>query len=244
MATQQGQSRASSRSGTFRPVVSLFNPLGLVVPTTRTIVRISAQVATWAERQALGALRARLDVAAPARPPLAIAPGGEGTAAEPLRAKMDRLLDRALEQSTSTGRQELFGKIIDQLVPDEARIIGALSDGSVSPMLHVYARTISGGGGDPILENASLVGKMANVSLPQMTPVYVGHLLSLGLLETGPEDNQLKDEYQILGADSAVLRALKKGKRGPMEAKVEKYTIRLSVLGRDLWAAATAGELG
>jgi len=225
-------------------VVSLFDPFGLLAPTTRTIVKTSTQVVTWTERQVLGALRARLDVAAPPRPPLAIAAGNGGTAAEPLRVKMDRLLDRALEQSTRSGRQELFNKIIDQLVPDEARIIGALSDGSVSPMLHVFARTISGIGGDPILENASLVGKMANVSLPQMTPVYVSHLLSLGMIETGPEDPQLKDDYQILGADSAVLRALKKGKRGPLEAKVEKYTIRLSVLGRDLWAAATAGEIG
>lgn len=225
-------------------MVSLFNPLGLVVPTTRTIVRTSTQVASWTERQVLGALRARLDVAAPA--PRAIAPGtaDRGAGAEPLRTKMDRLLDRALEQNSRSGRQELFSKIVDQLVPDEARIIGALSDGSVSPMLHVFARTISGIGGEPILENASLVGKMANVSLPQMTPVYVGHLLSLGLLETGPEDLRLKDDYQILGADSAVLRALKQGKRGPLEAKVEKYTIRLSVLGRDLWAAATSGELG
>jgi hypothetical protein len=225
-------------------MASLFDPFGLVVPATRIVFKTSTQVVGWTERQVLGALRSRLDVAAPARPPLAIAAGGESSVAEPLRAKMDRLLDRALEQSTRSGRQELFHKIIDQLVPDEARIVGALSDGSVSPMLHVFARTLSGIGGDPILENASLVGKMANVSLPQMTPVYVSHLLSLGLLETGPEEPGMKDDYQILGADSAVLRALKKGKRGPLEAKVERYTVRLSVLGRDLWAAATSGELG
>ena len=129
-------------------------------------------------------------------------------------------------------------------MPDEARIIGALSDGSASPMMHVFARTVTGIGGEPILENAALVGKMANVSLPQLTPVYVSHLLALGLLETGPEDPRLKDDYQILGADSAVLRALKKGKRGPLEAKVERFTIRLSVLGRDLWDAATSATLG
>jgi hypothetical protein len=225
-------------------MASFLDPLGLWGPATRTIVKTSTQVMTWTERQVLGALRARLDVAAPARPPLAIGAGAESGNAEPLRSKMDRLLDRALEQSTRTGQQELFHKIIDQLVPDEARIIGALSDGSVSPMLHVYARTVTGSGGDPILENASLVGKMANVSLPQLTPVYVSHLLSLGLLETGAEDSRLKDDYQILGADSAVLRALKKGKRGPLEAKIERYTIRLSVLGRDLWASATSGDLG
>lgn len=221
-----------------------FNPFGLVAPATRTALRTTSQVASWTERQVLGALRSRLDVAAPPRPPLAIAAGGATRPSEPLQSKMDRLLDRALEQNSRTGQQELFHKIIDQLVPDEARIIGALSDGSVSPMMHVFARTVTGIGGEPILENAALVGKMANVSLPQLTPVYISHLLSLGLLETGPEDPRLKDDYQILGADTAVLRALKKGKRGPLEARVERYTVRLSVLGQDLWAAATSGGLG
>lgn len=225
-----------------------FNPFGLVAPATRTAFKTGSQVASWTERQVLGALRSRLDAAAPSRPPLAISAGGAAGGAprpsEPLQSKMDRLLDRALEQNSRTGQQELFHKIIDQLVPDEARIIGALSDGSVSPMMHVFARTVTGIGGEPILENAALVGKMANVSLPQLTPVYISHLLSLGLLETGPEDPRLKDDYQILGADSAVLRALKKGKRGPLEARVERYTVRLSVLGQDLWAAATTGGLG
>jgi hypothetical protein len=199
-------------------MVSLFDPFGVVVPTTRAVVKTGFQMAIWTERQVLGALRSRLDVAAPQRPPLAIA------------------------GNSKSGQEELFHKIIDQLVPDEARIIGALSDGSVSPMLHVFARTVTGAG-EAILENAALVGKMANVSVPQLTPVYVGHLLSLGLLETGPEDPTLKNDYQILGADSAVLRALKQGKRGPLEARVERYTIRLTQLGRDLWEEATTGGL-
>lgn len=226
------------------PLGPILDPFGLWGPTTRAVVATGTQVAIWTERQVLGALRSRLDIAAPPRPPRELAAGTESRGGTPLRGKMDRLLDRALEQNSQAGRQELFHKIIDQLVPDEARIVGALSDGSASPMMHVYARTISGIGGEPILENASLVGKMANVSLPHMTPVYVSHLLSLGLVETGPEDPQLKNDYQILGADGAVLRALKAGKRGPMEARVEKHTIRLSAFGRDLWAAATSGESG
>jgi len=193
----------------------------------------------WSERQILSALRSRLDAVAP---PLAITQSLE-VAEAPLQSKLDELLDRALGQSSRSSRQELFHKLMDQLVPDEARIVGALSDGSASPMVHVLSRSVTGGAGKPILENASLVGKMANVSLPQMTPAYVSHLLALGLLETGPADQSLKDDYQILCADSMVLRSMKQGKRGPLEAKIEKYTVRLSVLGLDLWAASTAGEL-
>lgn len=226
-------------------MASLLDALGLIAPTTRAVVTTGTQVATWAERQVLGTLRARLDVAAPVSPPSppTLGGGGEGRGSEPLGRKLGRLLDRALEQNSRTGQQELFHKLVDQLVPDEARIIGALSDGSVSVMLHVLARTVTGGSGEPILENAALVGKLANVSVPQLTPVYVTHLLALGLLEVGPEDPVLKDDYQILGADGAVLRALRQGRRGLLDARVERATVRLSALGRDLWEAATSGAL-
>jgi hypothetical protein len=161
---------------------------------------------------------------------------------EGLDTKMHRLLDRAVEQSTAASRHELFHMIVDQLVPDEARIIGALSDGSVSPLVNVYARNRAGLVGEVVLENMSLIAKTANLALPQLTPMYVSHLLSLGLVETGPEDSALKDEYEILAADISVLQAIKKASRGPIPGRVEKYTLRLSGFGRELWAAASGGQ--
>lgn len=159
-----------------------------------------------------------------------------------LDAKMHALLSRALGQSTASGQDELFHRILDQIVPDEARMISALSDGSVSPLVSVHALTRAGLLGEALIENASLVGRTANVALPALTPTYVGHLLALGLLETGPEDDTLKDEYQILLADTAVLRAIRLGSRGPLPARVEKRTVRLSALGLALWAAAMGTE--
>jgi hypothetical protein len=151
---------------------------------------------------------------------------------------MNGLLERAMEQSTTSSRQELFHKILDQIVPDEARIISALSDGSASPLLSVYARTRAGLVGEVVLENMSLIGKTANLVLPHLTPIYVSHLLSLGLLESGAEDAAMRDEYDILAADTAVLKAIKQASRGPNPARIEKYTLRLSGLGLELWAAA------
>ena len=158
---------------------------------------------------------------------------------ESLDAKMHGLLDRAIGQNTASSRQELFHKILDQIVPDEARIISALSDGSRSPLLNVYARTRAGLGVEVVLENMSLIGKTANLALPQLTPMYVSHLLSLGLVESGPEDSAMKDEYEILAADTAVLQAIKTASRGPIPARIEKYTLQLSGLGLELWAAAS-----
>jgi hypothetical protein len=216
-------------------MASRFDPLGLVDIAANT-VRTGVKVAGWTEKQVFGLIRNRLEATLP--PPNAALPPSSTRGAEALDTKMHGLLDRALEQSSSSGRQELFHKILDQIVPDEARIIGALSDGSVSPLLHVYGRTRTGLVGEVVLENMSLIGKTANLALPHLTPTYVSHLLSLGLLETGPEDSMLKDEYEILGADTSVLRAIKTASRGPIPARVERYTLRLSGLGIELWNAA------
>jgi hypothetical protein len=161
----------------------------------------------------------------------------ESTATDALGSKMRGLLDRALDNSTNSSQMELFHHILDQLVADEARIISALSDGSSSPLVSVHDWTRRRVQGRAVLENASLIGRTANVALPKMVPSYVSHLLSLGLVEVGPEDPDLKDDYEVLMAESSVLAAVKTASRGPLPAKVDKLTLTLSGLGQALWAA-------
>jgi len=206
------------------------------------------KVAGWTERQAMRILRDRLDAASSS--PLALpaslttnesapeAPAASTT----LDAKMQSLLHRAVQQSTAEGRTELFHKILDQLVPDEARILGALADGSSSPLVNIYARTRSGGDGSAVLANASLIGRTAHLALPRLTDTYVTHLMVLRLVEIGPEDESKAADYEILMAEIFVLDALKKASWGPLPARVERQTLRLSELGRSLWAAAQAGD--
>lgn len=169
------------------------------------------------------------------RPPVHTEP--ETPDSDTLSSKMRDLLERALDNSTSSSQMELFHHILDQLVADEARIIGALSDGSTSPLVNVHDWTRRRVQGRAVLENASLIGRTANVALPDMVPSYVSHLLSLGLVELGPEDEDLKDDYEVLMAESAVLQAIKTASRGPLAAKVDKYTLSLSGLGQALWKA-------
>jgi hypothetical protein len=156
---------------------------------------------------------------------------------DPRSSKMRGLLDRPLDNSTRSSQVELFHHILDQLVADEARIIGALSDGSASPLVNVHDWVRRAVPGRAVLKNASLIGRTANVALPAMVPTYVSHLLSLGLVEIGPEDPDLKDDYEVLMAESSVLQAIKAASRGPLSAKVDKFTLTLSGLGHALWAA-------
>lgn len=90
-----------------------------------------------------------------------------------------------------------------------------------------------------MLENASLVGRTANLALPVLTPIYVGHLLATGLVETGPESPDLSDGYEILAADTVVLRAIKHASRGPLPARVERRVLRLTDFGHELWTTAS-----
>ena len=220
-----------------RPV----RPLALVrLPATavRTGARVGLGVAGWWERQTMSLLGSRIDRARERREP---APAAPAESAE-LGPKMRALLDRALASTPADSSLDLYHRILDQLSPDEARILGALSDGHASPLLHVRPLSPAGILGDPTLENASLIGKLANVSLPQLTPQYVTHLLALGLVQVGPERSSLKDDYQILMADPGVLKASKRASRGPIAPRYEKHTLRLSPLGRSLWEACFPDE--
>ena len=223
-------------SGTERR--SLLSPAGMVGRAVGA-AKLGLRVAIWSEQQLLALLQGDVDLAdtrglpaTPTQPP----------ADEPLNAKMGRLLDRALHQGTRDSRAEYFRRLVDQLVADEARIIGALSDGHASPLVNVRSRSRESGAAE--LENASLIGRSASVALPALVPQYVSHLLALGLVELGPEDASMKAEYEVLMAESPVLRAMKAGSRGPVPARVEKLTLRLSELGRELWEATQEESTG
>jgi hypothetical protein len=216
-------------------MASLFDPFGLV-PRAAAVAKTGLKVAGWVEESALQLLRAQLEGTAKAPAELEAA---QPTPKATLDEKMRSLLDRALDQSTGGGQSELFHRLIDQLVPDEARILSALSDGSTAPLVTIRTRMPTGGPGKVVLANASLVGRTANVALPHMTPSYITHLLTLGLVEQGAEDPAMKEDYEILMAESYILKAIKAATRVPLPARIDKRTVQITALGRSLWEAST-----
>jgi hypothetical protein len=158
-------------------------------------------------------------------------------APETLTETMERMLRRSMDQTPSDSRRSLFEHVIRELVPDEARILAALADGSTYPLLDVIAPAL-GSAGRLILRNASNVGRAAGVAEPALVPIYVTHLLQLGLADTGQEDSDLQDEYEILLTESLVksayAEAAKASRRSP---RIVRGTLRISALGRDFWAA-------
>lgn len=158
--------------------------------------------------------------------------------ADPLRSAMSELLERAVEGDRSHSQEYLFGNIISQLVPDEARILAALSDGSAYAALDVVAKQIGRSATRTVLANASTVGRQAGVMSPDSTPTYVTRLYRFGLVEFGPPTDALAMQFDILATDTAVQAA-----EATVEARREgspkhvRKALTMSQFGKEFWAA-------
>lgn len=160
-----------------------------------------------------------------------------GAGADPLRSAMNELLERSVETDRQTSREYLYGNIISQLVPDEARILAALSDGTQFAACDVIAKRRSTT--RVVLANASTVGRSAGVVIPDNVPTYVTRLHQFGLVQFGPPDDSIAMQFDILATDSAVQAAeasIEARRMGSM--RLARKTLSISPFGREFWAAA------
>jgi hypothetical protein len=221
--------------GVFDATATVLRRLGTVGEVPARAVELYGEAVGLAERTLWGYVRARVDEV---DPPVAGELEGPRTRPRPEpvegpRAIMSALLGASLDQDAISSERDYLVALLRQLLPDEARIIAALADGPPAPTVSIYRRGTS----ELLLENASLVGRSAAVTLPSRTTRYVAHLLHLGLVELGPEDKENSVGYELVLADRQVRPALKEGARGKLPARVERTTLRLSEHGRALWEA-------
>jgi|KBSSwiStaDraftv2_1062776.scaffolds.fasta_scaffold13272_4 hypothetical protein len=162
---------------------------------------------------------------------------------EPLRAAMDELLQRAGTSDRQTNQEYLFGSIISQLVPDEARLVAALAKGTPYATVDVQIRTSSRGRPRTHLGNLSLIGVLLGLASPENTATYLGRLHSFGLLEFDAPDPALGHQYTALLEDPLV-RAAQQSAAAKKSGQVRtaRRTVRISDFGRQFWAAADPGR--
>lgn len=198
-----------------------------------------------AERLVLGQIKRRLDAAEPAQlgpatlPPAAATPAGSETenGMPTVADQMRALLKSSVRDTPDQSRRTLHEVLVGELVPDEARILSALSDGTAYAMVHIAEPGV-GSHRKRVVENASAVGRAAGVALPNRVPLYISHLRRLGLVVPGPEDEALREEYEILLTEPTLRVAIAEVGKGPLGARIIRRTVRISDLGRELWEAA------
>ncbi len=179
--------------------------------------------------------------------PIHAAPASDGPSARTgawrptIEDRLQELLKRSLRNTPAESRQTLHELLVSELVPDEARILSALSDGSRYPLVHIAEPGV-GRYQKLVLENASSVGRAAGVALPDRVHLYVSHLRRLGLVESGPEDHSLKDQYEILLTEPKLRETIASIGKGPLGPRIIRRTVRISDLGRELWEAARSSQ--
>ena len=213
------------------------------LPGARTLEREAQRLQSVAMSEARRVLQLPAAVPATARPanPTSaeerrtleyIRDADPGTA--PLRNAMGELLERSVESTRADSRDYLYGTIISQLVPDEARILAALSDGTHFAAMDVVQK-LRRGKTRVVMAHASAVGRQAGLVTPDSTPTYLTRLHGFGLVEFGPEDESLSVQYDILATDATVQEA-RRSVRG--NVKIVRKSLQLSAFGAQFWAAA------
>ncbi len=214
-----------------------FQVAGAVVKRAPFADEVLSQLAE-VERVAVRAIRQHLlDLDPPPLPEAETPEPAEEQRPESPTDVLRALLDRSMYTSPDDSRTTLYLDLLRDLVPDEARILAALSDGSAYPLVHIAEPGV-GGGSTIVLSNASSVGRASGVSLPQHTPLYLTRMQQSGLVTIGPEGTGMYDEYEILLTDAAVSMALARARRGMRSARIIRKTVRISDLGQELWEAA------
>ena len=151
-------------------------------------------------------------------------------------ARLQRLIDRSLNTNPDRAEQEFYLQALGQLLPDEARILTALSDGGQVTICHVDATSRLGTHSERVLSNVSRIGVDAGVILTDNMPYYIGHLIDLGLIEIGPEAKGMESKYEMIETISHVRKTYERieNEMG-MKPRLSRHTVRLSEIGIRLW---------
>ncbi len=170
------------------------------------------------------------------------ASSGEGEGRDKsLQSRFAALADQSLEQTPDSATSRVYGRIINQLLPDEVRILTAMSDGSDIAISHLLAR-----GGrfknseHRVMAFLSRVGNESGVMLADAVPHYLAHLFSLGLLDGGPEDSSQTAKYEAIENGSEVRSACERmRKESRLRPVFIRETAHLSAFGKAFWAACS-----
>ena len=160
------------------------------------------------------------------RPPAEHEPAGDSP--EVLRRRGAALLDRSRDVWTEEQGHPAYARILDELAPDEARILLLLLQGGPQPSVDV--RTGGPGGlvnSQLVAPGLSMIGSRAGVRYPDRVPAYLNNLFRLGLVWFSKEALRDSTEYQVLEAQPDVLEALHSVKF----AKIVRRSIHLTPFG-------------
>ncbi|HYF28704.1 MAG TPA: Abi-alpha family protein, partial [Baekduia sp.] len=122
-----------------------------------------------------------------------------------------------------------YERILDELAPDEARILRLLSTEGDEPAVDVKTWRPLDIGAQTMAPGITMIGRKAGLRHVDRVPAYLNNLFRLGLIWFSREPLEDPLAYQVLEAQPEVTAALRRAGRG----KTVRRSIRLTPFGED-----------
>ncbi|MET9485916.1 DUF4393 domain-containing protein [Nocardia sp. NPDC006630] len=148
---------------------------------------------------------------------------------EELRRRGDSLLARSADVYFTEDVHPAYDRILDQLAPDEARILRFMALNGPQPTVDVRTNRPLGIGSELVQGDLTSVPEQAGVRYPDRSRHYLINLNRLGLTTTS-DDPVVLSRYMVLEVQPVVETALKKAGRVP---KIVRKSLRLTEFGED-----------
>ena len=194
-----------------------------IVADATAVLRSVTEEAIGIGRAALG--RAPLDD----EPKPRARPKQPGATAEELREMGGELLRNSADVWYQQDVHPAFTRVLQELLPDEARILRFLYKNGPQPSIDVRTNRPMGRGSEKVASGLSMIGLYAGVRNQEDTSVELANLERLRLIWFSKEQVADPSVYQLLEAQPDVLEAMRRAGRSP---KTEHRSIELTPFGQ------------
>lgn len=161
--------------------------------------------------------------------PVGIGAPLRSASSEELRRRGDALLARSADVYFTDDVHPAYDRILDELAPDEARILRFMALNGPQPSVDVRTNRPLGIGSELVTGDLTSVPEQAGVRYPDRARTYLINLNRLGLTQVS-DDPVVLSRYMVLEVQPVVEAALKKAGRAP---KIVRKSLRLTEFGSD-----------
>ena len=148
---------------------------------------------------------------------------------ERLREHGERLISKSAEVGREEAFHPAFPSILEEVAPDEARILRLLATEGDQPTVDVRHNEYVPLQSSLVAENLTMIGSDAGCRHPDRTPAYLQNLERLGLVKFSEEPVENLKRYQVLEAQPHVEAAREAAKR----PKSDYGSVHLTELGAE-----------
>lgn len=214
--------------------------------------RSATDIALSATEHVLGAVRDALQLPAndsagitlakpqrpaPSRVTIDITESGSADCDE-LRRRGAELLRRSADVTDVEDTHPAYARIINQLAPDEARILRFLAAHGAQPVVDVRTSRPFDVGSEMIAEGLSMVAERSGCRYTDRNNAYTNNLVRLGLVRASPE-SVAAERYQVLEVQPDVVAACRRAGRAH---KTVRRSIHLTPFGEDFCRAVIPSD--